>query len=85
VAKDQSIDHRIVLYLKPGCHLCEEALGVLGALRSEFQLTIEEINIEHDPGLFKKYFDQIPVLVINERITLTAPIRKEDIRAALIS
>lgn len=75
--------HHVVLYAKPGCHLCEDALALLNALRSEFQLTLEEIDIERDPGLFKKYFDQIPVLVIDQHTTLAAPIRKQDVRAAL--
>jgi len=58
---------------------------MLNELQTEFQFTLQEIDIERDPGLFRKYFDQIPVLIINQRITLAAPIRKEDIRAALIS
>lgn len=85
MGQDQSINHRVVLYSKPGCHLCEDALALLNALQSEFQLTVEEIDIERDPGLFKQYFDQIPVLVIDQHTTLAAPIRKQDIRAALIS
>lgn len=75
----------VVLYTKPGCHLCEDARALLNALQSEFQFTLQEIDIERDPRLFKKYFDQIPVLVINQCTTLAAPIRKQDIRAALIS
>ena len=77
--------HQVALYAKPGCHLCEDALALLTELSSEFQITVQEIDIERDPGLFKKYFDQIPVLLIDQRTTLAAPIRKQDIRAALIS
>ena len=76
---------RVVVYTKPGCHLCEDALALLRELRAEFSLTIEEINIERDPGLHKKYFDQIPVLVIDNRQTLAAPIRVEDVRDALMA
>ena len=79
------MSNSIVFYTKPGCHLCEDARAMLNALQSEFQIAIQEIDIERDPGLFKKYFDQIPVLVINQRTTLAAPIRVEDVRAAFLT
>lgn len=75
--------HRLVLYSKPGCHLCEDALAMVRDLSREFALTIEEIDIERDDALFKKYFDKIPVLMIDGSITLAAPLRRQDIRAAL--
>ena len=75
--------HHVVLYTKPGCHLCTDALALLRELRGEFRLTLDEVDITADGALFKKYFDQIPVLVIDQRTTLTAPIRTQDVRAAL--
>lgn len=76
--------HHIVLYSKPDCHLCEMTYQLLQELRREFNLTIEEIDITRDPALFKKYFEKIPVLVIDNRTTLVAaPIRVADVRAAL--
>ncbi len=72
-----------MLYTKPGCHLCEDALALLRDLQGEFAIQIEAINIENDAALFKQYFDKIPVLVIDQHTTLTAPIRAEDVRAAL--
>lgn len=77
--------HHVVLYTKPGCHLCEQALAAVNELRSEFSMVVAEINIELDPGLYKKYFDQIPVLIIDQRTTLAAPITKNAVRAALSS
>ncbi len=84
MGKDQLVTHRVVFYTKPGCHLCEDALAVLNDLRSEFQLLINEINIESDASLLAKYLEKIPVLVIDDRVTLTAPIYKEQVRAALL-
>ncbi len=75
--------HHILLYAKPGCHLCEDARALLTQLQNEFALTIEEINIENDRALFKQYFDKIPVLLIDQRTTIAAPIRAEAVRAAL--
>lgn len=75
--------HRIVFYTKPGCHLCEDALALLNRLQNEIALTIQTIDITTDDALFKKYFDKIPVLRIDDRVTLAAPIDEKDVRAAL--
>ncbi len=75
--------HHIVIYSKPGCHLCEDALALVHQLRREFDLTLEEIDITADATLLKKYFDQIPVLVIDNGTPLAAPIRLATVRAAL--
>jgi glutaredoxin len=75
--------HRIVLYSKPDCHLCEIAHQLLLELSREFELTIAEIDITRDPTLFKEYFEKIPVLVIDSRTILAAPIHAADVRMAL--
>jgi glutaredoxin len=75
--------HRIVFYTKSGCHLCEDTLALLNRLQGEFTLTIQAIDITTDDVLFKKYFDKIPVLWIDERVTLAAPIDEKNLRAAL--
>ncbi len=74
---------RAVLYSKPGCHLCDDARRMLNDLRGEFDLTIDEIDITTDDALFKRYFDKIPVLLIDHRVTIAAPIQHEQLRVAL--
>ncbi len=77
------MSHRIILYTKPGCHLCKIAHQLLLGLKREFDLTIEEIDITRDPALLERYRETIPVLVIDDRTTLAAPIRTSEVRAAL--
>lgn len=77
------MSHHIILYSKPDCHLCEIAYRLLLGLRGEFDLTIEEIDLSRDPTLLQRYHEKIPVAVIDGHITLTAPIRAADVRAAL--
>ncbi len=79
------MSRRVIVYTKPGCHLCEDALRLLNDLRAEFDLVIEEIDITTDRTLFKNYFDKIPVLLIDDRATLAAPITKQDIFQVLSS
>lgn len=75
--------HRVVMYTKPGCHLCEEALAMLRALQNESALTIEERDITTNPAWFKPYFEKIPVLWIDDRVMLAAPIEWAQLREAL--
>lgn len=80
-----TVTHRVVLYGKPGCHLCDITHQLLLGLQREFDLTLEEIDITRDAALLERYRETIPVLMIDDRVTLAAPIRTADIRAALMN
>ena len=56
---------RVILYTRPGCHLCEEARAEIVAAGCEDEYLLEEINIESDPALVELYGWEIPVIHIN--------------------
>ena len=56
---------RVVLYSKPGCHLCEEMKEEMNGAGCSDLYELEEVNIDDDPALFTKYRYEIPVLSIN--------------------
>jgi len=56
---------RVVIYSRPGCHLCEEAKKVIEASGYPDEYTLEEINIESDGELLRRYRYDIPVIMIN--------------------
>ena len=56
---------RVVLYSKPGCHLCEEMKAEMSRADCANLYSLEEINIETDAVLFARYRFEIPVLWIN--------------------
>lgn len=56
---------RVIIYSRPGCHLCEEAKKVIEASGYREEYTLEEINIESDAGLLRRYSYDIPVITIN--------------------
>lgn len=60
---------RLTLIGKPDCHLCEDArevvTSVLGELEAPASVTLEEVSILDDPELNEKYWDEIPVLLVN--------------------
>ncbi|WP_245556836.1 glutaredoxin family protein [Gryllotalpicola ginsengisoli] len=62
--------HRVTLYSKPGCHLCDDArtaiadvIGRLGA-----SVDVDEIDILSDPVLQERYGEEIPVVLIDGKM-----------------
>ena len=55
----------VIVYSRPGCHLCDEARSAIENSGCSDQFTLEEINIESDPELFRKYQYDIPVIAID--------------------
>jgi glutaredoxin len=55
----------VIVYSRPGCHLCDDAMRVIEEVKRETDLTLEEVNIEHDLALLQRYRFDIPVITIN--------------------
>ena len=55
----------VIIYSRPGCHLCEEAKAAIKTAGCDDQFTLEEINIESDDELLRKYKYDIPVITID--------------------
>ena len=70
---------RIVLYARPGCHLCEEAESWL----LEMGLSWQSADITADAALFARYRYRIPVIDVDGHEVLCAPIIRADVRRAL--
>ena len=56
---------RVIIYSRPGCHLCDEAKAAIQNAGCSERFTLEEINIESDAELLRKYKYDIPVILIN--------------------
>jgi hypothetical protein len=54
-----------VLIGKPGCHLCDEAREVVARVTGELGETYEERSILDDPELHERYWQQIPVTLVD--------------------
>jgi glutaredoxin len=56
----------IVLYSRPGCHLCEEALAAIVALHGEgYRFALREVDIESDEALLRRMLERIPVVELD--------------------
>ena len=56
---------QVVLYSRPGCHLCEDMKAEINRSECAGLYTLEEVDIESDAGLLARYQFEIPVLCIN--------------------
>ena len=56
---------QVILYSRPGCHLCEELKEVLLSSGCEELFNLEEINIDDNLELYERYKYDIPVVMIN--------------------
>jgi c-di-GMP-related signal transduction protein len=58
----------VVVYSRPGCHLCEEAIEQIVALHAEgYRFALHEIDIESDELLLRRYLERIPVVEVDGR------------------
>ena len=63
----------LTLYMKHGCHLCEEAAAVLGALQSEVGFTVRPVDITQDKALYDRFRYDIPVVEHDGQLLLSWP------------
>jgi glutaredoxin len=71
----------VVLYTRPGCHLCDEARAVLLAERERTPFDLDEIDIETSDDLIRNYGVRIPVVVIDGEEAFEYTIDPEELAA----
>ncbi|WP_430867801.1 glutaredoxin family protein [Demequina aurantiaca] len=57
------MSHRVTLYTREGCHLCEPARAIVQEVCGETGVDWLEVDIDTDPGLREKYGDEVPVVL----------------------
>ena len=77
---------RVTLIGKPDCHLCEDARAVVEAVLLEFPgVLLEERSILDEPELFDSYVEEIPVVLIDDRVHTIWRVDAARLRAALVA
>ncbi|WP_028245225.1 glutaredoxin family protein [Pseudoclavibacter soli] len=76
------------MFMKPGCHLCDDARAVVTQVLDEvgesgLRSTFAEIDILEDPGLQRRYGEEIPVVFVADRRVAQWHIDPQRLRAAL--
>ncbi|HEX6131910.1 MAG TPA: glutaredoxin family protein [Actinomycetota bacterium] len=56
---------RVVLYSRPGCHLCDVAREAIEGVRARHGFAFEEVSIDGDDALELAYGIRIPVVTVD--------------------
>ncbi len=74
---------RVLIYTKPGCHLCDVAREVVDIVCAETDNDYAEIDIWDSPSDADLYAERIPVVVVDGVEVAQFRIDPDRLRAAL--
>ena len=57
----------VIIYSKPDCCLCDEALQALDRVQNVFPFILRKINILTDSNLYDQFRDEIPVVYVQSK------------------
>lgn len=56
---------RVVLLVRDGCHLCDEAVAVVSAVCARTGDSWTVVDVDSDPALQAEYTDHVPVTFVD--------------------
>jgi Glutaredoxin-like domain (DUF836). len=56
---------RVVLLVRDGCHLCDDAVAVVRAVCANAGATWTTLDVDSDPALRAEYSDHVPVTFVD--------------------
>jgi glutaredoxin len=59
---------QVVLYHRAGCHLCDDAWGLLESLQQHHGFALSRVDVDDDPALAAQYGDHVPVVTIDGQV-----------------
>jgi hypothetical protein len=76
-------DRRVVLYTRPGCHLCDVARAVVAGVTSARGAGFDEVDIRTSRDLLLEHGARVPVVEVDGREVAHFRVSPEALRAAL--
>jgi c-di-GMP-related signal transduction protein len=74
----------VVVYSRPDCHLCEEAIAAIVGLREEgYRFVLREVDIESDELLLRRHLERIPVVEVDGSLVSELVLDRAALRARL--
>jgi len=77
--------NEVILYGRPGCHLCDVMKQVILEVGQRRPLNLHIKNILDDPADYHRYRYEIPVLLVNGREVARHRLTAETLEASLAS
>jgi len=78
-----STAREIVVHVREGCHLCDDALAVLRPIAAAHGAAIAIVDIETDDDLHRRYLERIPVISLDGEELYDFFVDAQDLRARL--
>ena len=74
----------VTLVSKPGCHLCDDARAIVQTVLADHpEVSFEELSILDDEKLLDQYVEEIPVVLIDDRVHTIWRVDEARLRNAL--
>lgn len=74
---------RITLLTRPGCHLCDDARGVIARVAADLGVAWQERDITQSESDLRAYWDKIPVTLVDGAVHTFWRVSEARLRAAL--
>jgi glutaredoxin len=74
---------RVVVYVARGCHLCDAALEVVGAVHADTTFAFDVVDITGDPALEAAHREHLPVVEIDGVRAFTYHVHPDALRGRL--
>lgn len=62
------VRHRVIMYARAGCHLCEAARDVVAAAADEAGTGWTEVDVDPDPELVSRYGELVPAVTVDGKL-----------------
>jgi c-di-GMP-related signal transduction protein len=74
----------VVVYSRPECHLCEEAIAAIVGLHEQgYRFILREVDIESDELLLRRYLERIPVVEVDGAVVSELVLDQAAVQARL--
>ena len=73
----------VTLITAADCGLCRKAEATLRRLQAKIRFDIDLVDIGADDELFRKYWDRVPVVMVDGQEVAAAPVDEKRLAAAL--
>jgi len=74
----------VLVYSRPECHLCAEAIEAIVSLHVEgYRFDLREIDIESDESLLRSHLERIPVVEVDGEVVSELILDQAALRARL--
>lgn len=58
----------VTVYSRSGCHLCEIAIDRIKSIKPNYEFNLEILLIDNNNELEKEFGEQVPVIMIDNKI-----------------